>query len=76
MTIQCDYTFYGRLQFALASDPVIITDTQFTDAVTVTLLVLEEQAQSLCDRLIDLSNGTITVSLEDAGYRDFSSVLP
>lgn len=76
MTIQCDYTFYGRLQFALASDPVIITDTQFTDAVTVTLLVLEERAQSLCDRLIDLSNGTITVSLEDAGYRDFSSVLP
>lgn len=76
MTILCDYTFYGKLQFALASDPVIITDTQFTDSVTVTLLVLAEQAQPLRARLFDLSNGTARISLEDAGYRDFSAVLP
>ncbi|MGN0591571.1 IMPACT family protein [Ruminococcus sp.] len=76
MTILCDYNFYGKLQFALASDPVIITDTQFTESVTVTLLVLAEQTQPLRDRLFDLSNGTISVALEDAGFHDFSSVLP
>ena len=76
MTILCDYNFYGKLQFALASDPVIITDTQFTESVTVTLLVLAEQAQLLRDRLFDLSNGTISIALEDAGFHDFSSVLP
>lgn len=76
MTILCDYNFYGKLQFALASDPVIITDTQFTESVTVTLLVLAEQAQPLRDRLFDLSNGTISIALEDAGFHDFSSVLP
>ena len=76
MTILCDYNFYGKLQFALASDPVIFTDTQFTESVTVTLLVLAEQAQPLRDRLFDLSNGTISIALEDAGFHDFSSVLP
>ena len=76
MTILCDYNFYGKLQFTLASDPVIITDTQFTESVTVTLLVLAEQAQPLRDRLFDLSNGTISIALEDAGFHDFSSVLP
>ena len=64
MTILCDYNFYGKLQFALASDPVIFTDTQFTESVTVTLLVLAEQAQPLRDRLFDLSNGTISIALE------------
>ena len=76
MTILCDYNFYGKLQFALASDPVIFTDTQFTESVTVTLLVLAEQAQPLRDRLFDLSNGTVSIALEDAGFHDFSSVLP
>ena len=76
MTILCDYNFYGKPQFALASDPVIFTDTQFTESVTVTLLVLAEQAQPLRDRLFDLSNGTISIALEDAGFHDFSSVLP
>ena len=76
MTILCDYNFYGKLQFTLAADPVIITDTQFAESVTVSLLVLAEQAQPLRDRLFDLSNGTISIALEDAGFHDFSSVLP
>jgi putative IMPACT (imprinted ancient) family translation regulator len=58
MQLQCDYSFYGKVQYIAESIGVQIADTQFTDAVTILFLVPEGKGDQLRKKLTEASGGS------------------
>lgn len=67
-----DYTLYGRVSYILPEFGVKLLDTIFEDNVTTKLLVKVEQFEPLKAKLIDISNGAITVQRSEEKYMDFN----
>ena len=67
-----DYTLYGRVSYILPEFGVKLLDTIFEDNVTTKLLVRVEQFEPLKAKLIDISNGAITVQRSEEKYMDFN----
>lgn len=69
MQVSVDYTYLDRIS-KMASDRLdregafVISDTQYTDKVTLSLLTQEEDAQTLRDLLANLTSGTATIQEE------------
>lgn len=68
-----DYTLYGRVSYILPEFGVKLLDTIFEDNVTTKLLVRVEQFEPLKAKLIDISNGAITVQRFEEKYMDFNN---
>ncbi len=68
-----DYTLYGRVSYILPEFGVKLLDTIFEDNVTTKLLVRVEQFEPLKAKLIDISNGAITVQRSEEKYMDFNN---
>jgi uncharacterized YigZ family protein len=58
MKLQCDYSFYGKVQYIAESIGVQIADTQFTDVVTILFLVPEGKGNQLRKKLTEASGGS------------------
>lgn len=67
-----DYTLYGKVSYILPEFGVKLLDTIFEDSVTTKLLVKVEQFEPLKAKLIDISNGAITVQRSEEKYMDFN----
>lgn len=72
LNFSMDYNLYGKVNYVLPEFDVKLLDTQFTDCVTITLLVKVEHYQALYDRLVDVSNGAIVVKQSEEMYMDFN----
>ncbi len=59
LQVECDYTFYGKLNSFLQNEEVVILDTQFTDNVKVTFRIKSENESNINAKIVDLSNGKI-----------------
>ena len=59
LEIECDYTFYGKLNDFLSREDTVILDTQFTDNVKVIFRIKSENKDNINAKLTDLSNGKI-----------------
>lgn len=68
-----DYTLYGRVSYILPEFGIKLLDTIFEDNVTTKLLVRVEQFEPLKAKLIDISNGAITVQRSEEKYMDFNN---
>lgn len=55
----CDYSFYGKIQYLAATENISIVDTQFTDNVTVKLLVPVSKKEQIKKKLVEASSGTV-----------------
>jgi uncharacterized YigZ family protein len=66
-----DYTLYGRVNYILPDYDVKILSTDFTECVSMSLLVKVENYQALHEKLIDVSNGTISVKKSEEKFMDF-----
>jgi uncharacterized YigZ family protein len=69
-----DYNLYGKVNYILPEFDVRIVDTAFTDCVTIKLLVKVENYQTLYDKLVDVSNGAISVTKSEEKFMDFNTV--
>lgn len=58
LSILCPYTFYERLRL-LASDICMITDTDFGEDVTLTVLLPSEETEGLCMKVTDITMGKV-----------------
>lgn len=56
VSISCPYTFYERLRL-LESDICVITDTDFSENVTLTVLLPSEETEEFCKKVIDMTIG-------------------
>ncbi len=59
LAVECDYTFYGKLNSFLQNEEVVILDTQFTDNVKVIFRIKSENQSNINAKIVDLSNGKI-----------------
>ena len=72
ITVTCDYSFYGKLTYVIPDFEVKIVDEQFADDVNVVFRVKSQLAQSLKDKLVDLSNGKIVIDEVTDLWADFA----
>ena len=72
ITFSTDYNLYGKINYVLPDFDVKILDTFFTDCVTIKLLVKVENYHTLNDKLIDISNGSISVEKSEEMFMDFN----
>ncbi|MBS6444183.1 MAG: YigZ family protein [Ruminococcus sp.] len=67
-----DYTLYGKVNYILPNFDIKILDTNFSNCVTITLLVKVERFEELNKKLIDVSNGSIVVEKSQEMFMDFN----
>jgi uncharacterized YigZ family protein len=72
LLIKTDYNFYGKINYILPDFDVKILSTEFTDDVTVKLLVKSELCENLIDEITETTNGKIYISKSNEKFADFS----
>lgn len=70
--ITMDYDLYSKINYILPDFEVKILNTDFGADVTISLLVKKEFAKPLSDKLIDVSNGRITIVQGDEVFENFA----
>lgn len=70
--VTMDYDLYSKINYILPDFEVKILDTDFGADVTISLLVKKEFAKPLSDKLIDVSNGRITIVQGDEVFENFA----
>jgi uncharacterized YigZ family protein len=60
-----DYTFMNMLERRLAADQIIITDREFSNAVTFHLHIPQENIENFRTAVTNLTNGTAVLELKD-----------
>lgn len=71
LEVQCDYTFYGKLNSFLANEETVILDTQFTDNVSVTFRIKSENKSNIEAKIIDISNGKVNCVVVSENFCEF-----
>ena len=66
---RCSYAAAERLKNELGAFEAIVTDTLYAADVTVRLLVGEERAGALAQRLFEASAGTVTLAVTGESFR-------
>ena len=66
LEIYTDYTGLGKIQYILGQRGMKMLDTEYTDAVKLTVLVPEEEQKSLEAELIEGTNGQVRLETGDS----------
>lgn len=75
LTLQMDYTLYGKVSYCLPKYGVLEQNSNFNTDVLLELLVREEVLEALKSELTEISGGKIQMLCGTPSYADFSSVL-
>ena len=67
-----DYNLYGKINYIFPDFEVKIVSTDFTDEVTIKLLVKSELCDKLIAELTNTTNGQIKISISKEQYADFA----
>ena len=70
-----DYTLYGKVSFLLPACKVIMEKEDFADKVNISLLVCADRAEELKAKLIDATNGSVSLSETTELSADFGAEL-
>lgn len=71
LAVECDYTFYGKLNDFLSREETVILDTEFTDNVKVIFRIKSENQDNINAKLIDLSNGKVFSTVISENFCEF-----
>ena len=74
LKICTDYGMYGKLTYILPNFETITVNSDFSDSVTLELLVLSKKLSALISEITEITNGSAEIT--DCGelFEDFSSV--
>lgn len=72
LMIETDYNLYGKINYILPDYEVKILSTEFTDDVTIKLLVKSEFLESLSSEIIDITNGSALLKKSEEKFADFA----
>lgn len=73
VSLQADYSLYGKIAYALPKTDLIQKNVTFEDQVRMELLVQDTILPELQKQLIDLTGNQIQLQIGDKEYADFSS---
>lgn len=68
VTFVCDYPDEGGIRRLLESEDFAITDSGYTDKVTITVLGPEEKAEMLMNRITDMTGGRVVPEALESVY--------
>ena len=74
VTLKFDYSLYGKIEYSLPEFDIKMLSDEFSDSVTLTLLVKSDMYQKLEDKLYDITNGKISISRSELKYGDFINI--
>ncbi|MDE5753277.1 MAG: YigZ family protein [Oscillospiraceae bacterium] len=75
VTLNMDYTLYGKVTHCLPKYGVLEQDNHFGTDVRLELLVRNEVLEDLKKELIEISSGKIQIETGQTAYADFSKIL-
>ena len=73
VTVTADYSLYGKITYIIPEYEAKLTDSIFTDSVTLKFLVKEHLCEKFVEKLTDLSNGACAVEIGKQDFYDFSA---
>lgn len=71
LAVECDYTFYGKLNDFLSREETVILDTEFTDNVKIIFRIKSENKGNIDAKLTDLSNGKVISTIISENFCEF-----
>ncbi len=74
LRIVTDYGMYGKIAYILPNHETITVSSDFSDNVTIELLVLSDKLGALTDELTEITNGSANITDLGELFEDFSSV--
>ena len=71
LAVECDYTFYGKLNDFLLREETVILDTEFTDNVKIVFRIKGENKENIDAKITDLSNGRVVLTIISEEFCEF-----
>ena len=75
LRISADYGMYGKISCILPAFDIITAQEDFSETVTLEILVLSEKSSSFLNELTEVTNGSAKMTDLGEFYEDFSSVM-
>ncbi len=72
VTLQFDYSLYGKIGYSLPEFEIKMLNDEFSDNVTLKLLVKADKYNKLKEKLNDITNGKISILKSKLKYGDFA----
>lgn len=72
ISITCEYSYYDKITHVLPDFNVKISDTEYSDKVTISLAVQVQDYDILKSKLVDLTNGSVIIDKSDEVLFDFA----
>ena len=72
LKVTLDYTFYDRILRILPDFEIKTVDQDFADKIVLTLLCKEEFCDAFAEKVRDISNGQIKITMSETYYADFA----
>ncbi len=72
ITVRCDYSLYGKLTYVFPDFQVKVKSEDFSDEVKIVMLVKENLVSDFKDKLVDLTNGRISIEEVTNLWADFA----
>ncbi len=72
LTLTVDYSLYDKVNYILPDYEIKLLDTDYGADIKIKLLVKEELCEALCAKLVDLTNGRISIAKSNKMYADFA----
>ena len=72
VTLKFNYSLYGKIEYSLTEFDIKMISDEFSDIVTLNLLVKADMYQRLEDKLNDITNGKISISKSELKFGDFA----
>ena len=76
LAMETDYSGIGKIQYLLGQRGLLITDSQYTDKVTVETLVPQEELVSVKEEITEGTNGKTVFAKEEAVAYAFDGKTP
>ena len=74
VTLKFNYSLYGKIEYSLNEFDIKMLSDEFSDSVTLTLLVKADMYQKLVQKLNDITNGKISISKSELKFGDFANL--
>ena len=72
VTLKFNYSLYGKIEYSLTEFDIKMISDEFSDIVTLNLLVKADMYPRLEDKLHDITNGKISISKSELKFGDFA----
>lgn len=72
VTLEFAYSLYGKIEYSLPEFDIKMISDEFSNNVTIKLLVKSEMYEKMKEKLLDITNGKIAITKSELKYGDFT----